>query len=317
MTVPQRTRTAPRTSPLLVSQARSERIRAIKNFITAMLFLSPSLVIFISFVFVPLLQTIQLSFFYTDPIGRVAGFAGLDNYTRVFLEDKDIWNSLRVSLLFALYVVPFTMIASLFLAVVANVQLKGISIFRVIFSSTIAVSAAAASLIFLFLFHPAIGIFNYALDLVHLPRVGWLTSDATALFSLALVTIWLTLGFNTIIFLAAMQGISQELYESATIDGAGFWQSFRHITIPMISPTLFFLIVVSTLNSLQAFAQIDVMSRGGPNHATESLVYVIYRAFYFDGRYGFAAAMSIFLFLLMLAFTILQFGVLERRVHYA
>jgi ABC-type sugar transport system permease subunit len=317
MTTPQSTTTALRASVLPASRARSQRIRAIKDFIAAMLFLSPSLVIFISFVFVPLLKTIQLSFFFTDPIGRVAGFAGLDNYTRVFIEDKDIWNSLRVSLIFVMYVVPFTMITSLFLAVVANVQLRGISVFRVIFSSTIAVSGAAASLIFLFLFHPAIGIFNYTLDLVHLPRVAWLTGDATALFSLAIVTVWLTLGFNTVIFLAAMQGISQELYESATIDGAGFWQSFRHITIPLISPTLFFLIVVSTLNALQTFTQIDVMTRGGPNHATESLVYVIYRAFYFNGQYGFAAAMSVFLFLLMLVCTILQFGVLERRVHYA
>jgi sn-glycerol 3-phosphate transport system permease protein len=317
MTTPRIRIAALRAPVSTVSQTHSQRIRAIKDFIAAMLFLSPSLVIFIFFVFIPLLKTIQLSFFYTDPIGRMAGFAGLDNYSRVFIEDHDIWNSLRVSVTFALYVVPCTMILSLFLAVVANVQLRGISFFRVIFSSTIAVSGAVASLMFLFLFHPAIGIFNYILDLAHLPRVAWLTSDATALLSLAMVTIWLNLGFNTIIFLAAMQGISQELYESATIDGAGFWQSFRHITIPMISPTLFFLIVVSTLNALQTFTQIDVMTRGGPMDSTNSLVYVIYRAFYFNGQYGLAAVMSVFLFVLMLFLTILQFGVLERRVHYA
>lgn len=296
--------------------ARHARIRAVKNFVAAMLFLLPSLIIFVSFVFIPLLKTIQLSLFLTDPIGRMAAFAGFENYERIF-SDKDLWNSLRVSLMFTLYVVPATMILSLFLATVANARLRGISIFRVIFSSTIAVSGATASLIFLFLFHPAIGIFNYVLDLAHLPRVQWLTSASTALISVSMVTVWLNIGFNTVIFLAAMQGISQELYESATIDGAGFWKSFRHITIPLISPTMFFLIVVSTLNALQTFTQINVMTRGGPVESTNVIVYLIYRAFYFNGQYGLAGAMSVVLFLIMLALTVLQFGVLERRVHYS
>ncbi len=296
--------------------ARQARIRAVKNFVAAMLFLLPSLIIFVSFVFIPLLKTIQLSFYLTDPIGRMAAFAGIENYERIF-GDKDLWNSLRVSLMFTLYVVPATMILSLFLATVANARLRGISIFRVIFSSTIAVSGATASLIFLFLFHPAIGIFNYVLDLAHLPRVQWLTDASTALISVSMVTVWLNIGFNTVIFLAAMQGISQELYESATIDGAGFWKSFRHITIPLISPTMFFLIVVSTLNALQTFTQINVMTRGGPVESTNVIVYLIYRAFYFNGQYGLAGAMSVVLFLIMLALTILQFGVLERRVHYS
>ncbi|MBI5300919.1 MAG: sugar ABC transporter permease [Chloroflexi bacterium] len=311
------TQTAPTTHTIgATSQRTNARIRNLKNFGVAMVFLAPSLVIFVSFVFIPLLKTIQLSFFLTDPIGRMAAFAGFENYERI-LGDKDLWNSLNVSLMFALYVVPATMILSLFFATLANFQLRGISVFRVIFSSTIAVSGATASLIFLFLFHPAIGIFNYVLDLAHLPRVQWLTGTATALLSVSMVTVWLNIGFNTVLFLAAMQGISQELYESATIDGAGFWQSFRHITIPLISPTLFFLIIVSTLGALQTFTQINVMTRGGPIDSTNVIVYLIYRAFYFNGQYGIAGAMSVVLFLIMLVFTILQFGVLERRVHYS
>ena len=292
------------------------RMRAIKNFFAAMLFLLPSLLIFTFFVFLPLLKTIQLSLYLTDPIGRMVAFAGLDNYRRIF-EGEELLNSLKVSLTFALYVVPTTIIIALFLAVVSNVQLKGISIFRIIFSSTIAVSGATASLIFLLLFHPAIGIFNYILDLAQLPRVQWLTSESTALISISIVTIWLDLGFNTVILLASLQGVPQELYESATIDGAGIWQSFRHITVPMISPTIFFLIIVETLGTLQTFTQINVMTQGGPLDSTNAIVYSIYRSFYFDGQYGLAAAMSVFLFLIMLALTVLQFGALERRVHYA
>jgi sn-glycerol 3-phosphate transport system permease protein len=310
------TQTASTSQALGAASRASRRIRSLKDFGMAMLFLAPSLVIFVSFVFIPLLKTIQLSFFYTNPIGLMVKFAGIDNYQSIF-EGNDLINSLTVSVKFALIVVPATMVLSLFLATLANFQLRGISVFRIIFSSTIAVSGATASLIFLFLFHPAIGIFNYVLDLTHLPRVQWLTDINTALISVSIVTVWLNIGFNTVLFLAAMQGIPQELYESATIDGAGFADSFRHITIPMISPTLFFLIVVSTLGALQTFTQINVMTRGGPVDSTNVLVYLIYRAFYFNGQYGIAGALSVILFLLMLILTLIQFGVLERKVHYS
>lgn len=305
---------APRAAGRTANRA-GVQIRATRNFLLALAFMSPSLIIFILFVFWPLLKTIQLSAFLTNPIGLPVAVNFPENYQRIFTE-KDLINSIQVSLMFVLYVVPAVLAFSLFLAVLANVQLKGITIFRVIFSSTIAVSAATAALIFMFLFHPAIGIFNYILDLVNLPRVQWLLSDATALPSLAIVTVWLMTGFNTIIFLAALQGIPQELYESATIDGAGFWASFRHITVPMISPTIFFLVVVSTLNTLQAFTQINVMTHGGPNNSTMVLVELIYRAFYFNGQYGIAAALSIVLFVMILLLTLIQFGVLEKRVHY-
>ena len=295
--------------------ARSIRLREVKNFFTAMLFLLPSLVIFTAYVFIPLLKTIDLSTFLTDAIGRPVERTWLENYQTVFSGD-DLLNSLKVSFTFALYVVPTTLVAALFLAVLSNQPLHGISVFRVIFSSTIAVSGATASLIFLFLFHPAIGIFNFMLDIAHLPRVQWLTSDVTALISVSLVSIWLTLGFNTVIFLAALQGIPDELYESARIDGASFWPQFRYITVPMISPTIFFLIVVSTLGAMQTFTQVNIMTRGGPLDSTNMLVYLIYRAFYFNGQYGIAAALSIILFLIMFALTLIQFGVLERRVHY-
>jgi len=313
MTISPSTRQAHALSP---SQVRSQRLRAIRNFITAILFLSPSLIIFILFVFVPLLKTIQLSLYLTDPIGRMAAFAGLENYQRIF-EEKDLYNSLKVSLLFAIYVVPSTIILALFLALLSNVRLKMISVFRVIFSSTIAVSGAMTSLIFLYLYNPVGGVLNYILDLVGLPRVQWLVNEATALPSVSIVTIWLNLGFCTVLLLAALQGVSQELYESATIDGAGFWASFRHITIPMISPTIFFLLVVQTLNALQTFTQINILTRGGPVESTNVIVYLIYRAFYFNSQYGIAAALSVVLFLIMLVLTIIQFGVLERRVHYA
>lgn len=316
MTIPQSVTDTSRAPTRTTSQAQAaRRVRAIKNFIVAMLFLSPSLIIFALFVFIPLLKTIQLSLFLTDPIGRMVEFNGFENYQR-FFEEKELQNSLRVSLTFSIYVVPVTILLALFLAILSNVRLRMITAFRIIFSSTIAVSGASISLIFLYLFNPIGGVLNYMLDLAQLPRVQWLVSDASALASLSIVTIWLNLGFCTVLLLAALQGVSQELYESATIDGAGFWQSLRHITLPMISPTIFFLLVVQTLNVLQAFTQINILTRGGPLESTNAMVYLIYRAFYINNQYGVSAAYSIVLFFIMLALTIIQFGVLERRVHY-
>jgi ABC-type sugar transport system permease subunit len=315
MTTPQSI-TATRALHPATSNVKSQRVRAIKNFITAMLFLAPSLIIFIVFVFVPLLETIQLSFFLTDPIGRMVSFNGLTNYERVF-GGKDLVNSLKVSFLFAIYVVPGTILLALFLAVLTNVRLRGISAFRVVFSSTIAVSQAAAALIFAFFFNPANGVFNYLLDLANLPRVQWLVSDSSALISISILIVWLQSGFCTVLLLAALQGISQELYESATIDGAGFWSAFRHITLPMISPTIFFLVVVQTLTTLQVFTPINVLTNGGPVGSTDVLVNLIYRSFYFNNQYGLAGAYSVVLFVLMLVLTVIQFGVLERRVHYS
>ncbi len=316
MAIPQTAKAGPRADASPATAASRARIREIKLFITAMLFLLPSLVIFIEFVFIPLVKTVQLSLFRANPLGQMTTFAGFDNYQSI-LEGPDLVNSLRVSFMFAVYVVPTVIIISLFLATLANLPLRGISVFRVIFASTIAISSATASLIFLFLYNPINGVFNYLLGIVNLPGVPWLTSDSTALLSVSMISVWLDLGFCTVILLAAMQGISQELYESAKIDGAGFWASFRHITIPMVSPTLFFLVVIETLGSLQAFVQIDVLTRGGPANATNTMVYLIYRSFYFYNQYGIAAALSFILFLLMLVLTVIQFGVLERRVFYS
>lgn len=156
-----------------------QRVRALKNFSAAMFFLLPSLAIFTFFVFIPLFKTIDLSRYLTDPIGRATVINFPENYERIFSE-PDLENSLIVSLKFALFVVPTTIIVSLFLAVLANFQIKFVSIFRVIFSSTIAVSGATASLIFLFLYNPVNGVLNYVLELMHLPAVKWLVDENVA-----------------------------------------------------------------------------------------------------------------------------------------
>lgn len=281
----------------------------------ALLFLSPSLILFLSFVFIPLVRTFWLSAYITDPIGRPAKMVGFLQYTRLF--DTEVFvNSFLRSTQFVLYTVPTVIVLSLVLAVLGNLRLPRISIFRVIFSITIAISGATASLMFLYMYHPSIGAINYFLSLVGLPNVPWLISENTALIAVAITSVWLQLGLNTVILLAAMQGINEELYESAMIDGAGSWHRFLYITLPLLSSTFFFLIVVDMLASFQTFTPIHIMTSGGPLDSTNLLVYSIYREFYFNGKYGAAAAQSIMLFLIMLVLTVFQFTVVERKVYY-
>lgn len=291
------------------------QMREIKKLLLALAYLAPSLLIFLTFVFIPLVRSFILSMQLTDPIGRPVAFVGLMQYQRLFASPQFL-NSLQRTLLFVLYTVPITILVSLGLAVLGNLRLRHISIFRMTFSLTLAVSAATASLIFLYLFHPALGMLNYLLSLVGLPAVGWLTNVSTALPSVALVTVWLQLGLNTVILLAGMQGIPEELYESAMIDGASGPAKFRHITLPLLSPTLFFLLVVNLLAAFQTFTQFHVLTKGGPINSTNVLVFSIYREFYFNGQYAYAAAQSIVLFFIMLIVTIIQFGVIERKVVY-
>jgi multiple sugar transport system permease protein/sn-glycerol 3-phosphate transport system permease protein len=162
--------------------------REIKKFLEALLYLSPALIIFAAFVFIPLARSVKLSTFLTDPIGRPVKFVGLLQYQRLF-ETPVFLNSLQRSIQFVLYTVPITLVVSMILALLGNLRLKRIDVFRMIFSVTIAVSAATASLIFLYLYHPALGMLNYLLSLVGLPAVPWLISDKTALLSVSLTTV--------------------------------------------------------------------------------------------------------------------------------
>ena len=297
------------------AQAAGIRRREWTRFFTALLYLLPSLILFTTFVFVPLVRTIGLSTYLTNPLGIAVKFVGLAQYEKLF--DTPVFvNSIQRSLLFVAYTVPTSVLVSLGLALLGNARLKGISFFRGVFSVTIAVSAATASLIFKYLYHPALGSLNYVLTVLGFDAVPWLISEKTALIAVSMGTVWLQIGLNTVILLAAMQGINDELYESAMIDGANYWHKFKSITIPMLSPTFFFLIVVDMLAAFQAFTQIHVLTSGGPLDSTNVLVFSIYREFYFNGAYGFAAAQAVMLFLIMLLLTVFQFGVLEKRVFY-
>ncbi|WP_370637567.1 carbohydrate ABC transporter permease [Salinicoccus sp. ID82-1] len=286
-----------------------------RNFIKGILFLLPSIILFSVFLFYPMMKTVYLSFFLTDASGATTVFVGLQNYIQLFTSSIFL-KSFKSTFLFVLYIVPATIIISLFLAVLANEKLKGVGIFRTIFSSTMGISVAAASVFWLYLFNPTMGLLNEILGFLGMEGIGWLTDPAWALVAVSITTIWMNIGFTFLILLGGLQSIDQSLYESANIDGAGYFYKLRRITVPMLSPTLFFVLTVTIINAFQTFGQIDILTQGGPQNETNLIVYSIYREAFVNYQFGAASAQAVILFILILLMTALQFKFGEKKVHY-
>ncbi|GAA0134667.1 sugar ABC transporter permease [Paenibacillus sp. YSY-4.3] len=286
-----------------------------KEHMLAYLFLAPSIVPFGLFLLYPLVKSVYLSFFLTDPRGNIAAYVGLDNF-RQLLGSAQFWNSLEVTGKFVLLTVPGGLALGLIMAALAHSRLKGMRLFQFIFSLPLAVSVSTSAVIWMMLFHPTLGMFNYFLDLAGLPAVQWLTDSRWALMSISVMTIWMNSGFNFIVLLSGLQGIPEDMYDSAKVDGAGPIRTFIRIILPLLSPTLFFLLIVSVIGSFQAFGQMHILTKGGPAGSTEVFVYSIYKEAFVNYQFGTGSAMAIVLFLLILALTLIQFTTLEKRVHY-
>lgn len=286
-----------------------------QNFIKGILFLLPSIILFSLFLFYPMLKTLYLSFFLTDMAGAPTVFVGLNNYIQLY-ESQIFRKSFISTFLFVLYIVPTTIIISLLLAVLANEKLKGIGFFRTMYSSTMGISVAAGSIFWMYLFNPSMGLLNEGLALFGIESIGWLTDPDWALISIALTTIWMNIGFTFLILLGGLQSIDQSLYENADIEGAGYFRKLVKITVPMLSPTLFFVFIVTIINAFQTFGQIDILTKGGPQYETNLIVYSIYREAFVNRQFGPASAQAVVLFVIILVMTIIQFKFAERKVHY-
>ncbi|WP_416148569.1 carbohydrate ABC transporter permease [Salipaludibacillus sp. HK11] len=286
-----------------------------ENYRTAFIYLLPSFLLFSLFVFYPMLNSVYLSFFFTDSQGQASTFVGWENYTYLF-QSASFRGSVVSTLLFVLYTVPVGVGLALVLALLANEKLRGIGFFRTIFASTLGMSVAASAVIWLFMFHPTAGIINAGLTSINLPAVSWLQDSTTALISVSMTTVWMNTGFSFLILLGGLQNIDQHLYESAKIDGAGYMYQLRRITVPMLSPTLFFIITITFINSFQSFGQIDILTGGGPAEATNLIIYSIYREAFIYYQFGPASAQVVILFVAVLGLTLLQFKFGEKKVHY-
>jgi sn-glycerol 3-phosphate transport system permease protein len=283
----------------------------------ALLFLLPALAVFAVFIFYPLVRSVILSFQGVDIIGRPGAFVGTANYARLFA-DPGFVKVLGVTAAFTVLTVVPSIVGGLAIALLLQQKIRAIRFFRTAFALPFAFSVATASVVFQVLYNPASGVLNGLLSYLGVDPMRWLTNPTLALFSVALTTVWMQLGYNLLVLSAGLGAMDEEVLEAARLDGASGLRLQRSIVLPLITPQLFFLVVTGTIHSLQSFGQIRILTRGGPEGNTTTLVYSIFeQAFdYNNSNFGYASAQALVLLLVVLVITAVQFGILERKVFY-
>ncbi|OWY61704.1 hypothetical protein B7486_62380, partial [cyanobacterium TDX16] len=287
--------------PIEVEPVPFYKRRKVKDSLLALAFLTPAFAIFFLFFFRAIYEVFRLGLFQQNRTGTRERYVGPSQYWDV-LTGEDFREGAWITIKYVLLTVPPGLVLGILLAVAVNRRLKGIKVFQGIFSSTIASSVAVASVIFFVLINPQVGVF----------KVDWLSNPDWALFGVSLSSVWQNLGLTFIIVLAGLQAVPEEVMESATLDGAGAVRKFFSVTLPLISPTLLFLVVVLTIFAFQAFAQIDILTAGGPAQSTETLVFKIFKQSQEPVNLGTASVLSIGLFGLTFLVSVFQFAILER-----
>lgn len=274
-------------------------------------FLIPSLLIFSVFLFYPFFKTIYLSLYKTDKMGLPKKFVGMENY-RKLLTSTSFYNSLLVTLIFVLIVVIGSMSLGLIGAVLCNKAFPGIRVFSTAYALPMAIASSSAAMIFKIMLHPSVGIVNKLLGL----SINWISDPRYALICVAVLTAWLNSGINFLYFSAGLSNIDETIYERASVDGANEWQKFYRLTLPGLSPILFYTLVVNIIQAFQSFGQVKILTHGGPGESTNLIVYSIYRDAFFNFKFGNAAAQSIILFLIIMCLTLVMFKIEKKGVKY-
>ena len=272
---------------------------------------APALLVFAVFLFYPFFKTIYLSLFKTNKMGQAKLFVGLGNYTDLF-RSGSFFNSLTVTLIFVVIVVSASMALGLLAAMLCNRVFPGIRVFSTAYALPMAIASSSAALIFKIMLHPSIGIVNKLLGL----DINWVNDPRYALVCVALLTAWLNSGINFLYFSAGLGNIDESIYERASVDGAGALQKFFRLTLPGLSPIMFYTVVVNIIQAFQAFGQVKILTKGGPGESTNLIVYSIYRDAFFNYRFGSAAAQSVILFAIIMVLTLIMFKVEKKGVSY-
>ena len=270
-----------------------------------LLFLLPGLGGLLIFTVIPILASFVLAFFSWDLL-TPPEFVGLQNYVDL-LGDKEFWAALAHTLGYIAGYLPLVVVLGLGMALAMNSAMRGIGALRTLFFFPVVSSWVAVALLWSWLFNPKYGLINYLLGLIGIPGPGWLYDAHWAMPAIILTSVWKDLGFVLVLFLGGLQTIPTDYVEAASLDGAGRWAQFRHITLPLLAPTTFFVIIISLISSFQVFDQVWIMTEGGPAGATTVLVERIVRHAFSYGEMGYAAAISWVLFFLVFSATAIQF----------
>lgn len=280
----------------------------------AILFLSPTLVIFVTFILFPVIFSFYLSFHEWNMFSNEATFVGVENYKRMF-NSQEFWSVLKNTAIFTFGTVPLNMIVALLVAMALNKHIKGKKFLRTAFFAPVIISPVAAAVIWRWIYDPNYGLLNYGISFFGIDSINWLNDETAAMFALIIMGVWKTFGINMVLFSAGLQGIPETYYEAADIDGAGKWDKFWKITLPMLAPTTFFIMIMSMISSFQVFDLVYVLTSGGPLGSTKVFVFFVYEYAFKYFEMGYASAAAYILFIVLIALTMLQVRYMKNRVH--
>jgi multiple sugar transport system permease protein len=288
----------------------SERREALEGYLAIL----PWILGFLLFTAGPLLASIYFGFTEWTII-RPAEWIGLQNYNRMFTRDPLFWQALKVTAYYVTLSLPLKLVFGLVLSLLLNLKVPGMYFYRTVFYIPAVISGVAVSLMFLWLLHPDTGIINALLSQIGIQGPGWFWDPDWALPSVALMSVW-GVGGSAVIYLAGLQNIPPHLYEAAEIDGAGYWHRFWRITIPLLTPTLFFQLIVEMIESFKVFTQAFVITKGGPLRATYFYLYYFYEEAFTNFNMGYASALALVLTIIILVVTVLLNYSSSRWVYY-
>lgn len=278
---------------------------------TPYLFILPAAIVLLIFFFIPFFQTFLLSFLDYSKNIYSPEFIGLTNYAKLFQNPifyKVLWNTF----IYLFVAVPVLAIVPLFLAILINQKIRGVTLYKILIYLPVIVSIVVAAIAFKWLYADQ-GILNYIVALIGLQPAGWLTDPNFALYSVIIVTIWKGIGYYMIIYLAALMSVPKELYEACDIDGAGFFTKHLTVTIPHIMPTIALVTTISAISAMKVFAEIYVMTKGGPLNSSKTIVYYIYERAFENLDLGYASAMAVVLLIIVMAFSLVNILCFEKN----
>lgn len=275
------------------------------------LFLLPAGIILLVFFFIPFFQTVILSFQdYSNNIYN-ADWVGLANYWQIF-KNPIFYKVMLNTFIYLLVAVPILAIIPLVLAILINQKIRGITLYKILIYLPVIVSIVVAAIAFKWIYAEQ-GVLNYLLSVFHIPAIGWLTDPKYAIYSVILLTIWKGIGYYMMIYLAALMSVPKDLYEACDIDGAGFLRKHLTVTVPHIMPTIALVTTISSISAMKIFAEIYVMTKGGPLNSTKTIVYYIYEKAFENLDLGYASAMSVVLLAVVMVFSLINICCFERN----
>lgn len=299
----------------MVIENRRFSKRKLKNAIRVLIFILPALIPLGVFWLFPMCEAIFMSFTDWDYMSSTYNIVGLDNYRSIF-SDSMFYSALKNTIVFTVGTLVPTITGGLFTAVLLKKKLAGSAIYKAVIFSPWVTPTVVISIVWSWIFEPQYGLANYILQLFNLPKSQWLQSSDTAMYAVILVTIWKGFGWAMIFYLTALERVPKELYEAAAVDGAGKWQKFKSITLPLISPTTFFLTIITTIDSIKAYDQIQVLTKGGPSGSTRTILYLYYQTAFENFNIGEATSIAVILLVIVGCLSGVQFIASKKWVHY-